>query len=79
MFHDTDTIPMATPTFIESPFQTKVEYNAFLALPAAEQQAALKKLQPPAAAKPTNCPLLPQQLERKDGSTVGQEALADLL
>jgi hypothetical protein len=35
---------MVTPSFIESPFNTKVEYEAFLKLPANEQAAALAEL-----------------------------------
>ena len=34
----------ATPSFIESPFNTKVEYEAFLKMPANEQAAALADL-----------------------------------
>ena len=71
-----------TLSFIESPFTTKVEYEAYLTMPAAEQMAALAKATTAApaaktaAAKPA-CPMLPASLERNgEKGMVGQEALA---
>jgi len=61
--------------FVDSPFPSRVEFEAFLKLPEAEQQAALKRTTPTAGAA-TKCPVLPDTLEWADGSMVGQEALA---
>ena len=64
------------PSFIDSPFSTKTEYDAFLKLPVAAQEQALQKLAKPAAKAAAKCPMLPDILERADGTKVGQEALA---
>jgi thiol-disulfide isomerase/thioredoxin len=65
-------------SFIESPFSTRVEYEAWVALPAAERPAALaaaRQKEAPSTAPTVACPVLPAVFERRDGTTTGQEAL----
>jgi len=65
---------VAVVSFIDSPFCTKAAYSEWLALPAAQQQAALQKQM---ASAISNASPLPDQLQTADGKLVGTpQALA---
>ena len=67
-------------SFIDSPFSERTAYEAYLELPAAARPAALQKAQAaqpaPATASILKCAMLPDALEKRDGTRIGQEALA---